>query len=194
MPTLVYNYTPPNGLTDQGLAADITFSEGTFSGKDVWRFGSTVGAQAGIKERGSTASTTFTWEDMGVPEKSYVTQVDASISKWLSQNTNLVQHDIKVQLLDASGNNICGVDNPFEATISTTADVAFTAVSDVNGAAPVLAQWRDSTTPIKMQLEVTLTTSPGTTFYILNFDTIDFSITYFPKSHNQAISVFSSFF
>lgn len=194
MAQVVYIYYPPDGLVDQGATSNITFIEGTFSSKDVWRFGSSVGGQIGAKERGNAASTTFTWEDMGVPKKSYVTKVDAAISKYLLQNTNLVQHSIRVSLLDASGTNVCGLNHPFETTLSNTLDVSFNTISDVNGAEDVSFPFQDSLTDLKMQLEVELTTSPGTTQYLINLDYVEFTITYWPKAHNQAISVFSPFF
>lgn len=193
MAQVVYIYYPPDGLTDQGATPDITFAEGTFLSKDVWRFGSSVGGQIGVKERGNAASTTFTWEDMGVPEKSYVTKVDAVISKYLLQNTNLVQHAVRVSLLDTNGTNICGLNHPFEVTLSNTLDVSFNAISDANGAEDVLFPFQDSLSALKMRLEVELTTSPGTTQYILNLDYVEFTITYHRKSHNQSIGVFTPF-
>lgn len=184
---LSYIHEPPTSIVELGVSSNILIDEGTFLTKSVWRFRSNVGGLLNEQERARVTSTEFTWEDLGIPPASIINSVDISISKYLSANTNLISHDITVRLLDASNTSVTSTD-PFNTTLSNTLDTTFQSVSDISGYSTVDGPYKNSNTALKVEFGIILSTSIGTTQYVLNLDQITISVNYDTPSYlNQTI-------
>lgn len=184
MPTVVKTWsfaTDAEGLADAGGSSSIAFAyeggDGSASAGCV-KFTTAVDGLVNETEQGRKVSTADTWETWGVPGGATVTNVQVTAWKAkLADDTGLSEaNDCKltIQAVDASAVSVTDADLIGSQNITSLSWTAMSAGS-LRG---VISGKQTSSTPVRLELEVRLSTDDPSTSVDVRFDSIELTITY----------------
>lgn len=182
MATVVYLWpwlADAMGMADQGVSASIAFAAnpGVGNPADSVKFSTTTNNLSAAVERARRSSTGETWETWGVPAGATVTSLSFTLQRKqaLDDNSSIT---IKARIVDSTGATVHSAGELISVSLGGGLDVSWQTMGPT--ARAVDAAFQASTTDVRLELEVTVTTSSSGTSVTFPLDNGSLTITYTP--------------